>query len=29
MYMYGKQEKYEKWRQNVRWPLIPFVWNEN
>ena len=26
--MYGKQEKYEKWKQNVRWPLIP-LWNEN
>ena len=26
--MYGKQEKYEKWRQNVRWPLIPFVERE-
>ena len=26
--MYGKQEKYEKWKQNVRWPLIPFVERE-
>ena len=26
--MYGKQEKYEKWRQGVIWPLIPFVERE-
>jgi steroid 5-alpha reductase family enzyme len=26
--MYGKQEKYEKWRQNVSWPLMPFVERE-
>ena len=26
--MYGKQKKFQDWREQVRWPLIPFVERE-